>query len=101
MKSPRNVLVAALAIAAVAACTRTADVPRPTHTLQPSVSPTQSVKPTAKRETACSLMTGDERRSIAGTTMDKVMPSNPVAEKHLCQWVHSFTETVDMSIELE
>ena len=101
MKSPRNLLVAAVAIAAVAACSRTADVPRPTHTLQPSVSPTQSVKPTAKRETACSLMTSDERRSLGGTTMDKVMRTNPVAAQHQCQWVHSFTETVNMSVEIE
>lgn len=101
MKTPRNVLVAAVAIAAVAACSRTADVPRPTHTLEPSVAPTQSVKPTAKRETACSLMTAEERRSLAGTTMDKVMPSNPVAAEHHCQWVHSFTETVNMSVAIE
>lgn len=101
MKVPRNVLVAALAVAALAACSRTADVPRPTHTLQPSVAPTQSVKPTTERQTACSLMTAEERRSLAGTTMDNVMPTNPVAAEHQCKWVHSFTETVTMSVEIE
>lgn len=101
MNTPRNVLVLAVAITALAACSRTADVPRPTHTLQPSVAPTQSVKPTTQRQTACSLMTADERRSLAGTTMDNVMPTNPVAAEHQCQWVHSFTQTVTMSVEIE
>jgi hypothetical protein len=101
MKIFRDVLVAAAVIAAVAACSRTADAPRPTHTFEPSVAPTQSVKPSAKRETACSLMTAEERRSLAGTTMDRVMPSNPVVAVHQCKWVHSFTETVTMSVQVD
>ena len=101
MKTFPSALAAAVAIAALAACSRTADVPRPTHTLQPSVAPTQSVKPTTQRQTACSLMTADERRSLAGTAMDNVMPANPVVAEHQCQWVHSFTETVNMSVEIE
>lgn len=101
MTTHRKTLAVAIAIAALAACSRTADVPRPTHTLEPSVAPTPTATSTVKRETACSLMTAEERRSLAGTTMDEVMPANPVAAERQCQWVHSFTETVTMSVAIE
>jgi len=101
MKISRNALVAAVAIAAVAACSRTADVPRPTHTLEPSVTPTERVKPTTKRLTACTLMTSEERQALAGTTMDQVMPSNPATAENHCEWVHSFKEANVMSVKVE
>lgn len=94
-------MLAATIVAALTSCSRPADVPRPTHTLQPSVEPTSTARPTSTRLTACSLMTAEERRALAGTTMDEVMPSNPISAEHQCQWVHSFKETVSMSIAVD
>lgn len=94
-----------IAVAAVASCTRVANVPVPTHTIKPdNIAPTSSARSSSKAGTtisACSLLTADERLELAGESMDQVVPANKILAEHQCQWVHSFRESATASISVD
>lgn len=96
----RKLLAITVVAAALTGCAQVADVPRPHGTLEPSVQPTNST-PAKHRESACTLMTAQERHDLAGTTMDQVMPVNAVIGTNQCQWVHSFRQAETQTVSIE
>jgi hypothetical protein len=96
-----KVLSAVVMAIALVSCSRTAEPQRPIRTFEPSVSPTAPAKRTPASEKACSLLTSDERRGLAGTTMDQVVPGNPAQAAYSCEWVHSLLEPATMKVSLD
>jgi len=92
-------LVAALCVALLAACARTDDSPRPTHTQTAELTTSSNGAKPAKRE-ACKLLTSEERKGLAGRTMDSVVPVSAAAGTQECQWVHSLQDPSNAVIRL-
>jgi hypothetical protein len=98
-----RVLACAVLVAGLAACSRTADLPRNPSTFEPSVTPDAPSRKSApsKRRVVCTVLSADERQVLVGTTMNEVAPVPPPEAEHRCTWVHSFRESAQFRITVE
>jgi hypothetical protein len=85
-----SLFAAALCVVALTSCARTDDSP-PTKAVQPEFTTSSDDAKPIKR-VACSLLTAEERKALAGKSMNVVVPVSEAVGTHECQWVHSLHE---------
>lgn len=96
----RSLVLALACLVALTACGSGDETPVATHTREPGLTSSSSGAPEVSR-VACSLLKADERQSLAGTTMNVVVPAvTPKAVRRECQWVHSLKGTAQSTIKL-
>lgn len=89
-----------LVCATLASCTRWAPEPRPTGTLEPTITQS-SVVPTAdKNNVACTLLTKKDRFDLVGYSMDAEVPVRPDPGTEECVWVRSLNRSARAAIRV-
>lgn len=85
---------------ALAACSPPSDAPRPSGTLEPSI--TES-SPEPKRfvpSDACKLLSAEEREEVGRMSMDAEIPVRPIEGTEECIWTHSANQPARSAIRI-
>lgn len=91
---------AAMVCAVMTSCTQTAQQPRPSGTLEPSITES-SPEPTRRPPSdACKLLTSEEREEVGRMSMDAEIPANPIAGTEECIWTHSANQPARSAIRV-
>ena len=96
----RVVLTGVVMCAALVACDRDAAQPRPTGTLEPSITESSAMPTANPNNPACKLLTRTERAELVGQSMDAEVAVRPQPGTEECVWVHSLREPARAAIRV-
>jgi hypothetical protein len=84
----------------VAGCAPEVQSPRPSGTLQPSITASSSEPERFKPSDACRLLTSEEREDLVRMSMDAEIPTRAIKGTEECVWTHSLTEPARSAIRV-
>jgi hypothetical protein len=84
----------------LAACSAPADNPRPSRTLEPSVTESSAKPEPFVPSEACKLLTSEEREEVGRISMDAEVPVRAIEGTQECVWTHSRTQPARSAIRV-
>ena len=85
---------------ALAACSAPAKNPRPSGTLEPSITASSAEPKQFKPSDACKLLTSEEREEVGRMSMDAEIAVRPIEGTEECVWTHSASQPASSAIRI-